>query len=91
MAISYDEDESAVVMEGETCPTCSGSATTYDPVFGFWKCEDCSTVWGKDIDDPDYEDLDEEEENYCSLCSGSGYVEELLSSCPDCRGLGFTW
>ncbi len=89
MSITYDEDGADVLIEGETCPTCSGTHTLYDSTFGFWKCEDCSTVWGKDIDDPDYDEADEEELDYCSLCRGTGYVEELLSTCPDCGGQGF--
>lgn len=38
--------------------------------------------------DADYEP-DEDDLDYCALCSGTGYVEELLSDCPDCGGQGF--
>lgn len=65
MSITYDEDGANILIEGEQCPTCSGKHTLYDATFGFWKCEDCSTVWGKDIDDPDYEETDYERCPYC--------------------------
>ena len=44
------------VQIAEPCPECRSTATEYDPLFGYWKCEDCSTVWGHDADDPDYDE-----------------------------------
>jgi hypothetical protein len=46
MSITYDEDGADILIEGKTCPTCSGNNTLYDPTFGFWKCEDYSSLWG---------------------------------------------
>jgi hypothetical protein len=43
------------------CINCGSTRTRYDSAFGFYKCEDCSTVWGKDEDDPDYEEFEDEE------------------------------
>lgn len=100
MSISYYEDGDSIIMEGEPCPSCSSTATSKEAGYGYWKCEDCSTVWGHDEDDPDYAEVDshswllsdpptEEEPAVCPLCSGGGYVEELLSTCPDCQGDGY--
>lgn len=30
----------------ELCPTCYGQNTHFEISFRFWKCDDCSTVWG---------------------------------------------
>lgn len=49
-----DYDEGVAIHE--PCPNCQSRATEFDAVFGFWKCEDCSTVWGHDKDDPDWDD-----------------------------------
>jgi ribosomal protein L37AE/L43A len=62
MSLSYHEDGERISIEGEPCPSCSSTATLFDRPFGFWKCEDCSTVWGRDKDDPDYEDAEDIEE-----------------------------
>lgn len=50
----YDEG----IRINEPCPHCNSKNTEFEPIFGFWKCEDCSTVWGHDKDDPDYEDAE---------------------------------
>lgn len=66
MSRTYDWDEAGLVVEGEHCPTCNSSNTRYDNDFGFWKCEDCSVVWGHDKDDPDYD-----EPEICPECSST--------------------
>ncbi|MHC5594822.1 MAG: TFIIB-type zinc ribbon-containing protein [Nostoc sp.] len=38
------------------CINCKSSQVRYDSAFGFYKCENCSTVWGQDKDDPDYDE-----------------------------------
>lgn len=44
-----------------TCIECHSTAVHHDNVFGFYKCENCSLMWGFDDDDPDYdEDLYED-------------------------------
>lgn len=54
MALTYDEGEAI----GEECPTCQSDHTCFESVFGFWKCEDCSSVWALDKNDPDYQDVE---------------------------------
>lgn len=53
MPISYDDGEAI----GEVCPACCGDNTHFEIAFRFWKCEDCSTVWGVGLNkryfDPD--------------------------------------
>ena len=49
----YDEGTAI----GDPCPECRSTATEFDPGFRFWTCEDCSTVWSEDGDDPDYNEL----------------------------------
>jgi ribosomal protein L37AE/L43A len=51
-----------IQIEGEPCPTCESEYTVYNREFGFWKCEECSTVWGHDKDDPDYDEVEVEDE-----------------------------
>lgn len=42
---------------GFGCPDCGTENNIYqDEIFGFYKCENCSAMWGFDEDDPDYED-----------------------------------
>ncbi|MCC5626870.1 TFIIB-type zinc ribbon-containing protein [Nostoc sphaeroides CHAB 2801] len=43
------------------CINCGSHQVKYDPAFGFYKCESCSTVWSKDKDDPDYDEEVEKE------------------------------
>jgi ribosomal protein L37AE/L43A len=62
MSVSYDYDGIEVIIEGEECPDCSSIETYFDRTFGFWKCQNCSTIWGHDKDDPDHEDVEEIEE-----------------------------
>lgn len=68
------------------CINCGSHQIRHDSVFGFYKCESCSTVWGNDADDPDYD----EDSNACSICSGSGWVLTPLGKddCPLCGGYG---
>lgn len=77
-------DEGQII--AEPCPNCQSAATQYDRAFGFWKCESCSTVWGHDKDDPDYEELSE-----CETCYGDRMVptEAGYDSCPTCGGSGY--
>jgi ribosomal protein L37AE/L43A len=49
------------------CINCESSQVRYDSTFGFYKCENCSTVWGQDKDDPDYEELEESEQEWQKL------------------------
>lgn len=90
MSLSYIEDGDSTYIEGEPCPTCRSTATLKEVGYGFWKCEDCSTVWGYDKDDPDYD----EAEALCNcgqpatkLCDGktaTGTCDRPL--CPSCVG-----
>ncbi|MEH2061333.1 MAG: hypothetical protein V7K50_03525 [Nostoc sp.] len=43
------------------CINCDSSQVRYNSTFGFYKCESCSTVWGMDDDDPDYDEEVEED------------------------------
>lgn len=43
------------------CIKCGSRHVRYDSVFGFYKCESCSTVWADDKDDPDYEEFEDDE------------------------------
>lgn len=87
----YDEGERIA----EPCPECHSRQTYYEPVFGFWKCEECSTVWGDDEDDPDYDEAE-----LCPECKGTrvsgteGNPDEDLpdqwsdKTCATCNGTG---
>ena len=86
-------DEGQLVME--PCPTCSSTHTAYDAVFGFWKCEDCSGVWGYSSDDPDYDEAVEP----CPVCGDRALDSsadhepdspaEYPAECPGCGGSGY--
>lgn len=89
--MNYDEGEPI----GLPCPHCDSEATNFEPVFGYWKCEDCSTVWGSDEDDPDYDDAE-----LCPNCHGTGVDgteggdpdmgEEYTDlACQTCGGSGY--
>jgi len=41
----YEDDGDETVAVGEPCPMCGSHATEYRLNGGFWKCEDCSTIW----------------------------------------------
>ncbi len=43
------------------CTNCGSHKVRYDAEFGFYKCESCSTVWARDEDDPDWDELVEGE------------------------------
>jgi len=45
----------------ETCKNCGSTHVRFDPEYGFYKCEACSTVWASDADDPDYDDITPDE------------------------------
>ncbi|BAZ54195.1 hypothetical protein NIES4103_68800 (plasmid) [Nostoc sp. NIES-4103] len=47
------------------CIECGSRQVRHDPEFGFYKCENCSTVWSNDEDDPDYEEYDSDD---CPSC-----------------------
>lgn len=49
------------------------------------------TVEIDDYDDDWYEDDDTGEAYICEYCNGTGFVEELLSECPNCDGEGYQW
>ena len=68
------------------CKNCNSPNTTYDHNYGFWQCKDCSTVWGSDIDDPDYDDPE-----ICPQCKGLGLKLDsaLTLPCPFCAGTGY--
>jgi DnaJ-class molecular chaperone len=73
------------------CINCDSPQVSYDPVFGFYKCANCSEVWGKDEDDPDYEDCKIfDDMDRCPTCNGGGLIQEdgELLSCPRCNGSG---
>ena len=88
MSLSYSEDGDRILIEGEPCPSCGSTATLKDTDFGFWKCEDCSTVWGHDKDDPDYDEAEP-----CPVCLGTGSIqqpdgERAIEVCYGCDGSG---
>lgn len=56
--IFYEEDGDEVIACGMPCPECGSTHTEKDALYGFWKCEDCSTAWAFSDDDPDWEDLE---------------------------------
>jgi DnaJ-class molecular chaperone len=43
-----------------------------------------------EYDDDDFvgDDWESDEDRNCEECAGTGYREELLGQCPDCRGMG---
>lgn len=43
----------------------------------------------EELDESPSDDFEDDEYNYCELCSGTGHVEELASRCPECDGLGY--
>lgn len=86
MARTYDLDEAGLVVEGENCPDCNSSNTRYDNGFGFWKCEDCSTVWGHDKDDPDYDEPD-----ICPECQREASGILNFPEWRRCDGCGYEW
>jgi DNA-directed RNA polymerase subunit RPC12/RpoP len=65
------------------CINCGSDQARYDSAFGIYKCETCSTVWGKDKDDPDYD-----EPASCPKCGH--FLEESVDEmqvfldCPIC-------
>lgn len=71
------------------CPQCKSAIVYQYPETDVVLCRRCFEEWESENSwDSDLYEY-EEDWDYCSLCSGTGYVEELLSSCPDCGGLGF--
>ncbi|QHG15795.1 hypothetical protein [Nostoc sp. ATCC 53789] len=71
------------------CINCGSQETRYDSAFGFYKCESCSTVWGNDEDDPDYD-----ESVSCPDCWGTGLIYAYVndsqpSKCTTCKGTGY--
>ncbi|MCC5669871.1 hypothetical protein LC653_40225 [Nostoc sp. CHAB 5784] len=54
------------------CINCGSHQVRYDSVFGFYKCENCSTVWGNDEDDPDYDEVEKFEEEWQKLHEAYG-------------------
>lgn len=86
MTVSYHDDGDKISIEGEQCPECQSNATLFDRTFGFWKCEECSNVWGRDRDDPDYDEAE-----VCPTCLGAQSIdpEEELTDCPTCGGTGY--
>lgn len=95
--ISYEEDGEDILMSGEPCPECKSRSTFKNAGFGYWKCEDCSTVWGHDADDPDYDEVDphswlladeprEEDYEVCPTCLNE---EDYSVGCPTCGGTGY--
>lgn len=45
----------------QTCPHCRSQNIVFNRDYGFYSCNDCSSVWGYSGDDPDYEELDNED------------------------------
>jgi DnaJ-class molecular chaperone len=78
---------------GEPCIACRSTETYFEPVFGFWKCEACSSVWGYPDDDPDYDELEPLVVELCPTCQGDHVVlDEALKDyqpCPTCEGSGY--
>lgn len=70
----------------EPCPSCGGRNTVFDSVFRFWKCDDCSSVWAYDTDDPDYDEL--EDYDICPVCQGTSATDSE-ADCPGCGGSGY--
>ena len=91
MSINLDEHAGELIIEGEHCPNCNSTATEFDPVFGFWFCEDCSSAWTQD---------DKAAMDVCSTCGGTGVngteggdpdVGEFYTdqTCLTCGGSGY--
>ncbi len=45
------------------CPQCGSQAIKYDEDFGFYKCSQCEHCWAYDADDPDYDEIDDDEDS----------------------------
>jgi rubredoxin len=45
------------------CPECGSQKIAYDEDFGFYRCSQCGHCWGYDEDDPDYDEVDDSDEN----------------------------
>ncbi|WP_445630416.1 hypothetical protein [Nostoc sp. DSM 114167] len=56
------------------CINCGSPNVRYDSEFGFYRCESCSTLWGNDEDDPDYD----EEPLDLGACCGCGTTNSLV-------------
>ena len=49
-------------MATELCPKCGSTETTFNQTYGFWICNKCKETWAHDEDDPDYDEIDDEED-----------------------------
>jgi DnaJ-class molecular chaperone len=82
MTLSYSEDGEYIDIESDICPNCQNTNTRLRDG-GYWKCEDCSTVWAYDKHDPDYDEPD-----LCTTCNGRGNLIDD-TECPACGGIGY--
>ena len=44
------------------CPKCQSKNIEFDEAFGFYKCNDCEHSWAYPEDDPDYDELEDDED-----------------------------
>lgn len=64
---------------GGICPDCDSDNTTHNPEYGFRTCENCGHIWGRDEDDPDYDDdLPAEDYGPCCACGKPNYPQNFL-------------
>lgn len=57
-----------ILGSGGICPECDSDNTTYNPEYGFRTCEDCANIWGREEDDPDYDEEPPLDLGACCAC-----------------------
>ncbi|GAX46279.1 hypothetical protein NIES4075_73000 [Tolypothrix sp. NIES-4075] len=55
--MKFDENSLPI----KTCSNCGSDRVYFDQEFGSYNCETCGTVWARDEDDPDYNELLDEQ------------------------------